>query len=70
MHHTIVLTLQLQPKLNKKNIQPVDTLQRFTGRHFYGIKKTDKVVSKDPRPTKICRVCVIHVEFVPTKGNL
>ena len=57
MQDTIVLTLQLSPKLNKKNIQPDDTLQRLTVRHFPGIKKPGKVGSKDPRPTKICRVC-------------
>ena len=56
MHDTIVLTLQLSPKLNKKNIQPDDTFSRLTGRHFPGIKKTAKVGSKDRRPTKICRV--------------
>ena len=40
--YTIVLTLQLSPNLNKKNIQPDDTLQRLTGRHFPGIKKQIK----------------------------
>ena len=29
MHDAIVLTLQLSPKLNKKNIQPDYTLQRL-----------------------------------------
>ena len=57
MHDTIVLTLQLSLKLNKKSIQPDDTLRRLTGRPFPGIKKPDKVGSKDPRLTKICRVC-------------
>ena len=57
MQDTIVLTLQLSPKLNKKNIQPDDTLQWLTVRHFPGIKKPGKIGSKDPRPTKICRVC-------------
>ena len=57
MHDTIVLTLQLSPKWNKRNIQPDDTLSRLTGRHFPGIKKTDKVGLKNPRPTKTCRVC-------------
>ena len=67
MHNTIVLTLQLPPNLNQKNIQPDDALQRLTGRNFPGIKKTDKVGSKDPRPIA---EYVIHVTFILTKGNL
>ena len=39
MHNTIVLTLQLPPNLNQKNIQPDDALQKLTGRNFPGIKK-------------------------------
>ena len=60
MHDAIVLILQLSPKFNKKNIQPNDALQRLTGRYFSQIIKPDKVGSKDPRPTKVCRVCYSH----------
>ena len=34
----IVLPLQLSPELNKKHIQPDDTLQRLTGIYFPGKK--------------------------------
>ena len=55
MHNVVACLLVSSPRLNKE-ICLKDTVHRLTGRHF-PMKKKPNPGTKDPNPTKNCRVC-------------